>query len=62
VHNEAFANEENFKRHMNEWVPKISECLEKIAEVNKTRTFPVMEEQKAILERFGTELEFYDNY
>ena len=47
---------------MNEWVPKISECLEKIAEANKIRTFPVTEEQKAILERFGTELEFYDNY
>ena len=27
VHNEAFANEENFKRHMNEWVPTISKRL-----------------------------------
>ena len=35
----------------------------KIAEINKIRVSgPVTEEQKAILERFGAELEFYDNY
>ena len=63
IHNEAFANEENFKRHMNEWVPTISERLGQIAEINKIRTSgPVTEEQKAILERFGAELGFYDNY
>jgi len=63
IHNEAFANEENFKRHMNERVPTIGERLGQIAEINKIRASgPVTEEQKAILERFGAELEFYDNY
>ena len=63
IHNEAFANEENFKRHMNEWVPTISERLGQIAEINRIRASgPVSEEQKEILEKFGAELEFYDNY
>ena len=63
IHNEAFANEANFKRHIKEWVPTISERLWQIAEINKIRVSgPVTEEQKAILERFGAELEFYDNY
>ena len=30
IHNEAFANEANFKRHMNEWVPTIGERLGQI--------------------------------
>jgi len=48
---------------MNEWVPTISERLGQIAEINKIRVSgPVSEEQKAILEKFGAELEFYDNY
>ena len=63
IHNEAFANEENFKRHMNEWVPTISKRLGQIAEINKIRVSgPVSEDQKTILEKFGAELEFYDNY
>lgn len=63
IHNGAIANEENFKNHMNEWVPTIGERLGQIAEINKIRASgPVTEEQKAVLERFGAELEFYDNY
>ena len=63
IHNEAFANEANFKRHMKECVPTIGEHLGQIAEINKIRASgPVSEEQKEILKRFGAELEFYDNY
>ncbi|MEC7192032.1 MAG: hypothetical protein VXW44_05630 [SAR324 cluster bacterium] len=48
---------------MNEWVPTISERLGQIAEINKIRVSgPVSEDQKTILEKFGAELEFYDNY
>ena len=48
---------------MNEWVPNISERLGQIAEINKIRVSgPVSEDQKTILEKFGAELEFYDNY
>ena len=31
IHNEAFANAANLKRHMNEWVPTISERLGQVA-------------------------------
>ena len=48
---------------MKECVPTIGEHLVQIAEINKIRASgPVSEEQKEILERFGAELEFYDNY
>ena len=63
IHNEAFANEANFNRHMNEWVPTVGDRLEKVLEIDKINVSgPVSEEQKAILERFGATLEFYDNY
>lgn len=63
IHNEAFANEANFKRHMNEWVPTVSDRLGKVLEIDKINVSgPVSEEQKAILEGFGAALEFYDNY
>ena len=48
---------------MNECVPTISERLGQIAEINKIlASGPVSEDQKAILEKFGAELEFDDNY
>ena len=63
IHNEAFANEANFNRHMNEWGPTVSDRLGKVLEIDKINVSgPVSEGQKAILERFGATLEFYDNY
>ena len=48
---------------MNEWVPTVSDRLGKVLEIDKINVSgPVSEEQKAILERFGATLEFYDNY
>jgi hypothetical protein len=48
---------------MNEWVPTVSDRLGKVLEIDKINVSgSVSEEQKAILERFGAALEFYDNY
>ena len=63
IHNEAFSNIENFKRHMNEWVPTIMDDIGNIADIEKIQASgPITDEQKLILNRnFSVTVEYCEN-